>query len=298
MKTLYIVTGYSGAGKSTVLEACEDYGFFCVDNLPAELLTHFFETIQRDSHQSIALGLDIRSGVHHDEYLRTIVAFKKLHQVHVKIIFLRAQPDILVQRFRETRRNHPLRAHGLVHAIADEMRLLEPLRQHADFVLDTDHMTIQQLRLWVRHVCSPELIQSFLAVTLRSFGFKWGDQPVCDTLFDLRFLSNPYHVAGLKEHYGDEQILQEWLFAQPDVHEYWSRFKDFFVYTLERYQAEGRFFVTVGFGCTGGQHRSVAFAQRCSQLILPNVHFSVHHRDKMRGVPVGAGDYHEKDSTI
>ncbi|MBY0109647.1 MAG: RNase adapter RapZ [Candidatus Babeliaceae bacterium] len=277
---ILIVTGNSGAGKSTVLSACEDYGFFCIDNLPYELLAPFFYGINhaRMQHKKIALGIDVRSGLNLDLFAQELLQWQHICGDRMRILFLTAQEDTLMRRFQETRRKHPLSTNKtLREAIHEEYRILEPLRNIATETIETDTLTIAQLRLLVKN--SNRDSEQKIIVTLTSFGFKYGTPRDCNFLYDLRSLPNPYFVPHLKELDGRSEKIQEYLFAQPAVQEYWKKLEDFFIFSLERSYHEGRFFLHIGFGCTGGKHRSVAFVERYSRLNLDHVQFFIHHKD-------------------
>lgn len=279
---ILIITGHSGAGKSTVLSACEDYGFFCIDNLPFELLAPFFYGITHfQKHQKIALGIDVRSGLNLDLFAQELLRWQNMCGQRMRIIFLTAQQETLIRRFQETRRKHPLGDNKtLLEAMHQEHLILKPLKSIATETIETDNLTIAQLRLLVRNSNITDKQQKII-VTLTSFGFKHGTPSDCNFLYDLRSLPNPYFVPNLKELDGRSERIQEYLFAQPSVQEYWKKLEDFFIFSLERSYQEGRFFIHVGFGCTGGKHRSVAFVERCSRLNLEHVQFFIHHKDIM-----------------
>ena len=274
-----IVTGYSGAGKSTVLRALEDAGFFCIDNLPSGLMEPFFQLIATAANdRNFALGLDIRS----DTIPEILAVLKRVNRSRIytiKIIFLTAHQRVLLKRFQETRRNHPLASTmNIEEAIEHEKKELVPLIEIADSVIQTDQLTSQQLRQLIRtsftNEATPQLI-----VNLISFGFKYGVPRDCNFVYDVRSLPNPYFVPALRQYNGTQQVIQEYLFAQPEVQEYWRRLLDFFQYTIGQAHQEGRFFITIAVGCTGGRHRSVAFIHELAQQKLDTVTFMVKHRD-------------------
>lgn len=277
---LLIVTGYSGAGKSTVLRALEDIGFFCVDNLPLALLNSFFQLISQSSMmgQKVALGIDVRSGKTMQELIDQINQ-DSLRTYLVKIFFLTSSPQVLLKRYQETRRKHPLAYElNVEEAILHEQELLKPLKGLADLVLDTDQLTIHQLRKFVRSAFS-ESSQSKLVVNLISFGFKYGVPPESNFTFDIRFLPNPYFISELRSFDGTHEQIRAYLFAQKEVKEYWDRLRDFIHYSIRKSYEEGRFFTNIAIGCTGGRHRSVAFVHELSQEAVENVQYVVKHRD-------------------
>lgn len=271
-----IVTGMSGAGKSVVLRTLEDSGFFCIDNLPAALLAPFFEGKTPDFAQGdVALGLDIRGDI--NLLVEQIAKAREQRTYDLTVIFLTATTTTLLNRFSETRRQHPLGgAWDLREALDYEKRLLMPLELLADHVIDTDQLTIHQLRAAIRSLCTEPVP---MTVMLASFGFKYGVPPEYNFVFDVRSLPNPYFVPALRHVPGTDPVLQEYLFAQEEVKLYWHKLTDFFTFSLDNAHREGRFFVSIAIGCTGGRHRSVVLVEKLAQLSLERVHFVVKHRD-------------------
>jgi len=278
---IIIVTGYSGAGKSTVLRALEDTGFFCVDNLPIPLFSSLLQLVHQSKlqGQKIALGIDVRVG-HAMEYLVSeLNAANTQHPGLLKIFFLTASSQVLLKRFQETRRKHPLAdTIDISDAIALEKRMLKPLMEIADITLDTDPLTIHQLRSFVKNTFAADAKQVML-VNLISFGFKYGMPRESNFVYDIRSLPNPYFVPALRQLSGLDQAVVEYLFAQKEVDEYWCRLVDFVKFSLAKAYEEGRFFVTIAIGCTGGRHRSVAFVQELAKQSVESVQFLVKHRD-------------------
>jgi len=280
---LIIVTGYSGAGKSTVLRALEDVGFFCVDNLPLGLLDSFFQLVSQSKikGQRLALGIDIRGGTTISELMSELERFKSSGHP-LKIFFLTSSLQVLIKRFQETRRTHPLALSiDIIDAINAEKEMLKPLIAMADLVLDTDQLNIHQLRSFVRSSFAPGGHQRMI-VSLMSFGFKYGVPVESNFVYDVRSLPNPYFIPELKLFSGTDRVIQDYLFNQPVVQEYWHKLIDFITYSIKKSHAEGRFFMNIAIGCTGGKHRSVAFIQKLAQQTIPHVQFLVEHRDIMR----------------
>ena len=281
---LLMVTGYSGAGKSTVLRALEDIGFFCVDNLPIPLLHSFFQLVSQSTMigQKVALGIDVRSGQNMHDLVDELNKGNALRTYPMKIFFLTSSPEVLMKRFQETRRNHPL-AHtrSLSEAIAYEQQLLKPLMELSDLVLATDQLTIHQLRRFVRNSFA-QSAQPQLIVNLISFGFKYGVPHESNSVYDVRFLPNPYFIPSLRPLDGTSQEIRDFLFAQPELNEYWPKLVDFVHYSIKKASAEGRFFMNIAIGCTGGRHRSVALVEALAALPLENVHYIVRHRDSVQ----------------
>jgi len=278
---IIIVTGYSGAGKSTVLRALEDIGFFCVDNLPIPLLDSFFQLVMQSkiTCQRLALGIDVRGGLTIKDLIVELKRFKIAHPAVVKIFFLTSSPSILLKRFQETRRKHPLAdSIDIADAITQEAILLRPLIDMSDLVVDTDQLNIHQLRSFVRSSFTGNG-QQHMVVTLRSFGFKYGTPLESNFVYDVRALPNPYFIPALKSLTGMDARVASFLFTQKEVLEYWHKLIDFILYSIEKSHAEGRFFLNIAIGCTGGRHRSVAFVQKLAQQVIPHVQFLVEHRD-------------------
>ncbi len=283
-RQLLIVTGYSGAGKTSVMRALEDLGFYCIDNLPVPMLSELLRLLFKAQNNMIkvGLGLDVRG----KEYFKDLlVEINKLRQLarnnfHFKIIFLESSDRTLVKRYQETRRKHPLVGKGisLITAIQREKELLEPIMGFSDIVLDTDNLNIHELSAWVRDSFS-DVIKREILVNVISFGFKYGIPVESNLVFDLRFLPNPYFVPDLKFLSGKDTKVQEFLFGIEEVKSYWERLTEFLWYSIRKSFHEGRFLINVAVGCTGGKHRSVAFAERIGRQHLNNVRFLVHHRD-------------------
>ncbi len=280
-----IVTGYSGAGKNTVLHSLEDIGFFCINNLPDSLLQPFFESVTRQEigHQRIALGLDVRGDI--ATIIHKLYRLKTVWPFSLKIVFVASSCEVLLKRFQETRRRHPLSSttDDTADAIKKERDLLAPLCDIADVVLDTDQFTIHQLRRFVIGAFSPEGKHK-LTVTLTAFGFKYGVPPESNLVFDLRFLPNPYFEPSLKQLNGTDKPIQEYLFSQKIVCDYWKRLYSFASYVIQQCHTEGRFAMNIAIGCTGGKHRSVAFAYKFAQRSIANVTFVTRYRDIEREV--------------
>ena len=277
---IVMVTGYSGAGKNTMLHSLEDIGFYCISNLPGALLEPFFKSIMQNEipYDRIALGLDARSDI--TTLIPTLYRLKTVWPFSIKIIFLTSSYHVLVKRFQETRRKHPLANNDLdvSDAIKKEQELLEPLSQMADAILQTDQFTIHQLRQFVIQAFAEQATQH-MVVTVTAFGFKYGVPPESNLVFDLRFLPNPYFDPELKKLNGTDQAVQDYLFNQKVVREYWKRLVDFAQYVIQQSLQEGRFAMNIAIGCTGGRHRSVAFARKFAQQTIPHVSFITRFRD-------------------
>lgn len=283
-KKIFIVTGLSGAGKSAVMHALEDFGFYCVDNLPVALISTFLKFIfqSNNSSEKIALGIDIRSGENFlDDFIKEIDWLRnlKISSCDVKVLFLKSSEGTLLKRFQETRRAHPL-ANGLSleDAIKKEREILLPLMDVADITINTDNLNIHELRKLIKDsllaIAQRELLLSFV-----SFGFKHGVPLESNIVCDLRFLPNPFFVHDIKHLDGRDERIKNYLFSQDIVNQYWDRMREFLKFSVEKYYEEGRFFATVAIGCTGGRHRSVAFVDKLAQEKWGNVRLVVLHRD-------------------
>ncbi len=283
--SILIVTGLSGAGKTSVMRALEDQGFFCVDNLPIPLLSRFLgltfkaHTNAPKNVLKVALGIDSRGIEFLKDFVHEVDMLKKNRNINVRVIFLRAHHKTLVKRFQETRRKHPLGSDiGLTSAIEKEKDLLAPIMHMSDMILETDDMTIHSLRHWVRNSFCVTAKRE-LMVNIISFGFKYGVPVESNIVYDIRFLPNPYFIPALKNYNGRDAKIQEYLFAQQPVVDYWQRLHNFLEYSLQQFYNEGRYFVTIAIGCTGGKHRSVAFVEKMGKQTVENIAFLVTHRD-------------------
>lgn len=267
-----IVTGLSGAGKSVALRVFEDLGYFTVDGLPASLTPEMVGMMRRPSMEhfrGIALGMDLRQ----NDFLRQLNgALLALAEegVRAQVLFVEAQKATLLRRYAATRRPHPLErgGFGLEAAIAAERDRLRPLREMADFVVDTSRLSIHDLRRIIqkRWTRGPENLHP-LRVNLLSFGFKYGIPAEADYVFDMRFLANPYFEESLREKSGKDKAVADYVFAAPAAVEFRNKLTDLVLYMLPLMEAEGRYRVTLAVGCTGGRHRSVAMAEYLRRVL-------------------------------
>jgi len=279
---LIIITGLSGAGMSSAMNVFEDLGYFCVDNLPVQLIPSFVHLFERKESgiMRAALGLNIREG----EFLKSFPQiYAQLHgrdDIETTILFMEASDAVLQRRYSETRRPHPLGEGRVIEAIVAERSELGPIRALADVVIDTSDYTVHILRAWLKNRFAPENTQLKTEVTIVSFGFKYGVPLDADLLFDVRFLPNPHFVPELKDMNGNDQPVIEYLNKSEEVRETINRFCELLDFLLPLYQREGKSYVTVGVGCTGGKHRSVAIANAIGQhLTRSEQHARVMHRD-------------------
>ncbi|PID62741.1 MAG: RNase adapter RapZ [Gammaproteobacteria bacterium] len=266
-KRLIIVTGLSGSGKSVALHTLEDDGYFCIDNLPAKLLpTLIDELLEHDDdlYARLAIGVDVRSERRSpDDLLRLFRNLRRREALEFEVLFLDTGRSTLVRRFSETRRRHPLSGENLPlhNAIDHEMRLLDPVKEAADRVIDTSRLNVHELRELVGNF-TRDAERSGLTLVFQSFGFKHGVPGSTDFVFDVRCLPNPHWDEKLRRHTGAEAPVIAFLDAQPEVGEMYRTIRDFLTRWLPCYDAENRAYLTVSIGCTGGRHRSVHLVER------------------------------------
>ena len=264
-----VVTGMSGAGKSYAIKCLEDMGFYCVDNLPTTLIPTFAELIARSSQKihRVALGVDVREG----EYLPHLldaVGELRARGHPVEILFLEASDEALVRRYHETRRRHPLGGDGHVHeAIRAERRALAHLRERADRIVDTSSLTVHQFKALLVELFGTPRTRPGLNTSLVSFGFKHGIPIDADLVFDVRFLPNPHFVEGLRALDGRDRRVREFILSHPESQELLKRLQELLAFLLPAYEREGKAYLTVAIGCTGGRHRSVAFVEELRRFM-------------------------------
>jgi UPF0042 nucleotide-binding protein len=279
-----VITGLSGSGKSTALKALEDQGFYAVDNLPAELLPSFVDLPLEHAGDPLraALVMDLRTS-RFVELFQPMVDRLAGQGRQLELLFLEATDEVLIRRFSQTRRGHPLADDGdatLDRGIARERKLLRPIRARASVVLDTTHFNLHQLRQAVgelyRHLAPP----AALNVNLMSFGYKYGLPHEADLVMDVRFLPNPYYVAELKPLDGRNRAVVDYVCEDGSAELFLNRFKDLLAMLLPRYLREGKSQLTVAIGCTGGRHRSVVVSEwLAARLQAPDCRVSLRHRD-------------------
>jgi UPF0042 nucleotide-binding protein len=260
-KDLVIVTGISGAGKASALKAFEDLGFHAVDNLPLELLLDFAELVAKSTEiQSAAIVVDVREGQTLDRLPDILKGVKTI--LPTRVVFLDAQDGVLVRRYSETRRPHPLRRQETVsRSIVEERQLLDPIRNVADTLIDTSTFNVHELRAHIQSRFGREDRAKHLLVSCLSFGFKNGVPLDADLVFDVRFLPNPHFVPEFRKKTGKDPKVADYVRSFPQTVEFLGRVTDLMLYLLPHYVGEGKSYLTVGFGCTGGQHRSVMMAE-------------------------------------
>lgn len=274
---LVIVSGMSGAGKTVAVQSLEDLGYFCIDNMPPSLLTEFWEMIRANGNiQRIALVVDVRTRAFFAQALETLDDVE-----NTRILFLESQNNVLVSRYKETRRQHPLAKNGktLVEAIEEERYLLSELKNRSQTVIDTSDISPRVLREKI--VAEFNVAQTDLfKVNVLSFGFKYGVPIEADLVMDVRFLPNPHYVPELRPQTGLDQPVYDYVMAQPETEAFFEKWYDLLLHTLPGYRKEGKANLVIAVGCTGGQHRSVALAKRLSDcLASDNYIVETTHRD-------------------
>ena len=257
-----IVTGMSGAGKSTTLKMMEDMGYFCVDNMPIPLMSKLTELfmVPNGEINKVALGLDIRSGQNLDE-LENILNEMDLAQIPYEILFLEARDETLIKRYKETRRNHPLAGAGRVEkGIALERQKVGFLKKRANYILDTSRLLTRDLKAELSKIFVENREYKNLYITVLSFGFKYGIPNDADLVFDVRFLPNPYYIDELRPQSGNDKPVQEYVMNNELAREFLEKLVDMVQFLMPNYAAEGKHQLVIAIGCTGGKHRSVTIA--------------------------------------
>ncbi|MGD9609427.1 MAG: RNase adapter RapZ [Desulfovibrionaceae bacterium] len=286
---IVILTGLSGSGKSTALRVFEDLSYFCVDGLPVSLapkLLALFDDKGGQRYKGLALGMDVRQADLDTDWEATLAQIRDKEPLS-QVIFFEADTQEIIRRYNTTRRPHPLESAGLglEQAVSDERARMAPLRDAADMVIDTTDFSIHDLRRKLQEKwASIRTAVGSLMVHVMSFGFKYGPPSEADMLFDLRFLPNPYFVPELRERTGKEAPVRDYVLAEDPGREFLRRLREFLLYLLPLYAQEGRFRLTLAFGCTGGRHRSVAVAEAIfDTLSKAGYKISLEHRHIERG---------------
>ena len=277
-RRLFIITGMSGAGKSQALKIFGDLGFYCVDNLPLALFGNFITYIKQDTeHSDIALGVDVREGDRLKQLPKILKTIPETDFI-VKVVFLDASEETLIRRFSETKHRHPIHD-KLAAAILRERRLLTPLRTMADKVVDTSNLKLGELKENLSSLLGAERSND-MQISVASFGFKNGILKDCDIVMDVRFLPNPYYVPALKEKTGLDKEVQDYILSFPETKDFLNRYTDLIEYLIPKYIKEGKSYLTIAMGCTGGKHRSVFMAHELSQRLRKiGLNATEYHRD-------------------
>lgn len=285
---VYIITGLSGSGKSTAIEAFEDASFYCVDNMPMSLVPKFLELPLKESEdiKGIAFVMDMRTQTFAREYAPGIRAIEDLG-ISPQIIFLEAEKDILVQRFSQTRRHHPLsKGTRLVESIDSEIKIMEPVKATAHHLIDTSSYTVHELKSRILDLISRGTTRSkIMKLNVISFGFKYGIPNEADLVVDVRFLANPYFKPELKNQDGESEAVKHFVMSNPDTKVFLERYTGLLDYLIPLYRNENKAYLTIAVGCTGGRHRSVAVARSIFEhLNKKGLNPGIIHRDIDRDV--------------
>lgn len=277
---LVILTGLSGSGKSTVLKAFEDMGFYCVDNLPVELIPIFAELHEagEDNLSRAALLVDAREGAHLQKLPGLLTHLRKDHPI--SLVFIEANDDALLRRYSETRRPHPLgQEYSVRESLAQERELMAPIRKLADVVIDSTQFNVHELRSFItRRFKNPDRHPMLISVV--SFGYRYGVPADADLIFDVRFLPNPHFVPGLRRSTGRSDKVRRFIRSFPQTGEFLRRMESLLAYLMPHYIEEGKSYLTIAFGCTGGKHRSVMLAEEIRKALEKRKYATkVAHRD-------------------
>jgi UPF0042 nucleotide-binding protein len=282
-----VVTGMSGGGKRTALKMLEDAGFYCVDNLPVPLIEKFVELIATPNSEinKVALGLDVRADQPFEAVWKTLGNLKKNGYMY-EVLFMDASEQVLLNRYKESRRMHPLSPEGRVEdGIHKERDILKTVKEHADYVLDTSNLLTRELKEEIDRIFVMNEEYNSLMVTILSFGFKNGIPADADLVFDVRFLPNPYYIDELKHQTGNDPAIQRYVMAFAEAEEFLQKLEDMIRFLIPNYVKEGKYQLVIGIGCTGGKHRSVTLANELYKRMKNqgNYGLKIYHRDVKQG---------------
>lgn len=277
-----IITGISGAGKSLVAKYLEDSGFFCIDNLPPLLMPKIAE-ICRQSYgkmEKIAFVIDIRGGELLNDFFPGLEELKQAGHTY-EILFMEASDRVVIKRYKETRRAHPLAQEGrLLRGINEERRVLQKIKEKADYVIDTSNLTPRLLKEEITNIIGENKTFTGLIINLISFGFKYGVPIECDLVFDVRFIPNPYYIESMKRLTGKHEAVRDYVCGMRETQEFLAKLNDMLDFLIPNYVKEGKSQLVIGIGCTGGRHRSVAIADSIHNMLQEKQHrVVVEHRD-------------------
>ena len=281
-----IVTGMSGAGKSSALKMLEDAGYFCVDNLPVPLLTKFAEISDSAENEHVAIGMDIRSGEGLETISQVLEDVRTLG-IHYEILFLDCSDRVLVKRYKETRRQHPLAVGGRIETgIAIERGKMESLKKQADYIIDTSQLLVRELKAEIDKIFINNGTYRNFYITILSFGFKYGIPSDSDLVFDVRFLPNPYYVEELKPLSGNDEPVYSYVMACKEAGVFLEKITDLILFLIFQYIQEGKNQLVISIGCTGGRHRSVTLANALYKEMGGSPYsVKIEHRDADKSAP-------------
>ena len=281
---ILIVTGMSGSGKSSVMDVMEDIGFYCIDNIPPKLITQFVDLCRQSESNinKIAVAVDIRTGDMFAEIFRSWQELKRQPDVNVKVLFIEAAHDVILKRYKETRRKHPLSEKfngNIQEAINYEWSQLSQLREIADYYIETSNFTSSQLKEQVKTIFLEKSSDS-LIIKVMSFGFKYGVATDADLMFDVRCLPNPFYIEELRNHTGCDSCVRDYVMGFEQSQTLFKKLTDLIDYLIPLYVQEGKSQLVISFGCTGGKHRSITFAELMAKhLIEKDYKVQKYHRD-------------------
>lgn len=283
-----IVTGMSGGGKRTALKMLEDMGFYCVDNLPVALIEKFVELIVTPNSEitKVALGLDVRAGQSFEEVKHILENLRK-NGYSFDMLFMEATDSVLLKRYKESRRMHPLSPEGRVEeGISKERKILEPIREISDYVIDTSRLLTRELKEELDRIFLKNEEYNSLMITVMSFGFKYGIPADADLVFDVRFLPNPFYIDELKHKTGEDKEVQDYVMSFPEAKEFSEKLTDMIRFLIPNYVKEGKYQLVIAVGCTGGKHRSVTLANELYRRLKDHGEYglTIIHRDIRQGV--------------
>ncbi|MCI9199822.1 MAG: RNase adapter RapZ [Lachnospiraceae bacterium] len=283
-----VVTGMSGGGKRTALKMLEDAGFYCVDNLPVPLIEKFVELIAAPGSEisKVALGLDVRADQPFEEARKTLGNLKN-NGYKYEILFMDASHQVLLKRYKESRRLHPLSPEGRVEdGIRKERDILKGIKENSDYVIDTSNLLTRELKEEIDRIFIKNEEYNSLMVTILSFGFKNGIPADSDLVFDVRFLPNPYYIDELKPKTGNDKAVQNYVMGFPEAEEFLAMLEHMIHFLIPNYVKEGKYQLIIGIGCTGGKHRSVTLANELYKRMKDqgNYGLKIYHRDVGQGV--------------
>lgn len=282
---IVIITGMSGAGKTVAAQCFEDFGYFCIDNLPPTLLTKFVDLIKESDGKpdKVALVMDLRSRYFFESLFTAVDQFNIDGRVTPQILFLDAKDSVLVRRYKESRRTHPLAPEGSpLTGIEMERQMLSDMKGHAQYYIDTTDMKPQALREQMKNLFSVSRQHEF-TIQIQTFGFKYGVPIDADLVFDVRFLPNPHYVDRMKDLTGLDTDVRDYVFKWTETTTFMSKLMDMLYYMLPQYKREGKGQLIIGIGCTGGKHRSVALGAYMGDVLSQDYVTHVRHRDIQKG---------------